>query len=246
MNMNTIAKQVGELVEKYLESKELAWSPATLKGEGYRLRSLAPSLNGDAMTLWKAVEHLKPYSKVTAWTRATHFWQWACDRGHFSSNPYRVFREDNARLFKNVYETKTPKISYAEAKRLIERQLTDKAMRNKALQLLSGGLRWSESRTLEDAHVIGKGGKRRKVFVASCKGPIYQGPYHNFYRALKRIGLTPHMLRKLAASALARNGLAEQDLMKAMGWSSIVTAKAYLAPLRDEEMAKVFKRMQAG
>jgi integrase len=234
------------LIDQYIESKQLAWAPSTLRSESHRLTGIAELLDGKPETLWKAIQEMAPYGRKTIWTRVTSFWQWALDRGLLKGpNKYRVFKQENARLFKHVYQPKTPKIDYQEACKRIN-EMEDESMRNKAKRLLSGGLRYSEEDTIEDNHVIGKGSKSRRVFCEQIDGPIFKGSYHRFYHALKKVGLKPHDLRKIAATELARKGLREADLMKAMGWESIVTAKSYLAPINDNAMEKVFRTIQEG
>lgn len=232
------------LIQKYLEDKKLAWSPNTLKSEEHRLNAVSDKLDGEANTLWDATQHLGAYSRLTTWSRVCDFWDWALSEGHVSvPGNYRKFRKKNAKQFKveNVYVRKTPDISFEEAQARIQTLPQD--IREKASQLLSGGLRYSESFTLKDGRVVGKGGKLRSAFVAEAG---FKRCYRTFLRALHSVGLTPHMLRKICASRLAREGLGEADLCKAMGWSSFNTARSYLAPLQDEAIGEVFKRVQGG
>lgn len=230
-----------EMAKHYLDSKKGAWAESTLRSEEHRLNGLLPHLNGDAPALWKALASLKPYSRVTAFTRACSFYSFLIAKGHVAGpNVYDAFREENARLFKNAYQPKALSISFEEAKRRIA-EIKDEAIRNRALRLLSGGLRFTESATLQDGHVVGKGGKRRRVFCQETTGDVYTGSYQTFFRALKKVGLKPHDLRKLCATKLVEAGLKEADLMKVMGWNSIITAKSYLQPKLDDELADVFK-----
>ncbi len=235
-----------ELIKLYLESKQMSWAPSTQRSEALRLGAYADVIDGNARRLWKATTALKPYSRVTLWTRVTSFYQWCIDRGLVKSgNSYRLFREEHERLFKNAYERKTPEISFEEAQARIE-TIEDEVVRSKALQLLTGGLRWSESNTIRDSHVTGKGGRRRRVYCAQDSGPSNQtaARYHTVLRALRELGLRPHDLRKLFATRLARQeGIQEADLMEVMGWKTIQTATSYLAPMRQDMLADAIRKM---
>lgn len=231
-----------QYIQKYIESKKLAWAPTTLRSEAHRLNGVAAYLNSEPNALWDALAVQKPYSRLTAWTRVVDYYEWLREEGLVNDNPYKAFKKKNARLFKHVYQPKTPNLSFAEAEKKLS--LLDPVHGAKALQLLHGGLRYTESLTLKNGEVVGKGSKRRKVFVNAQ--PNYQYSYRSFLRALNGVGLTPHMLRKICATTLAQKGLKEADLCEVMGWSSFNTAKAYIAPLKQDALAAVFKSIHGG
>lgn len=79
------------------------------------------------------------------------------------------------------------------------------------------------------------------MYVESC---TFTHSYSTFLRELKKVGLKPHDLRKLCATELKRQGMSDIDLMKAMGWESITTAKAYLIPLEEAAMEEKFKMLK--
>lgn len=139
-------------------------------------------------------------------------------------NVYDEWRKENARVFRNVYEKKKPTISYEEARAKCE-SLQEPA-RSKALQLLSGGLRYTESSTLRDGQVVGKGGKVRNVYCLPT-GANRQN-YQAFRRALGRVGLKPHDLRKIFLTRLVEKGVNQFELCEVAGWSSIATASSYI------------------
>lgn len=230
------------IIQKYIQDKKLAWAPSTLQSEAHRLNAVADVLDGDAARLWTALETLGPYSRLTTWSRVCDFMDWAHSEGLIeNAGSYRAFRKKNAKQFKNVYTPKTPSFTFEEATRRIDTLAP--SIRAKALQLLNGGLRYTESFTLKGGKVVGKGGKNREVFTEEAS---YSGSYRTFLRALHSVGLTPHMLRKICATRLAREGLREADLCKVFGWSSFKTASSYIAPLQDEALKEVFKRVQGG
>jgi integrase len=235
-----------QLIDLYLEEQTLAWAPSTLKSESHRLNALVSVLDGDAFKLWEATSKLAPYSRGTSWVRVISFYDWAIENGHAQGpNPYRIFKKKNAKRFKNLYQHRTPTIGYTEARERIAR-IPDEAIRNKAFQLLSGGLRYTESFTLCSGMVVGKGNKERRVFPEKVEGPIFEGCYRSFLRALRKVGLKPHDLRKIMATELARRGLREADMCKIFGWASFATAKSYIGA-HDEEVLEAFlKNVQQG
>jgi len=231
-----------ELVRMYIQSKSLSWAETTLDREGTRLSGFLDVLDGSPERLWKAMQskRLMPYTKRTTWIRVVQFWQWGIDNGHLPGpNKYDVFRRTNARLFKHVYQRRHPEFSLNEARDKIN-TIQDEALRNQALCLLDHGLRVSELRTLEENQVRGKGGKSRKTFGTVL--PTQVDSYWKVYRALKKIGLKPHDLRKIRATDLAAQGLTEADLCKVFGWESFATASSYLAPKKDLTLEQIFRR----
>src|SRR5688500_16536806 len=126
------------MIESYLKAHEMSWSPSTLKSETLRLRRWAPHITGDAEQLFlKLSASLGRYTIVTTWTRISDYWGWA----HPGPNPYRQFREENMRLFKHAYQRKKVGCSYEEAREAIVSGLRGET-RQRALDLLGGGLRW--------------------------------------------------------------------------------------------------------
>ena len=223
-----------QAVVEYLKDKTLAWSSSTLRSEEARLTGLAEVIDGNPQRLWDELERrqLKPYTRVTIWSRVCDFWQWRIDAGQETGpNSYRVFRKRYAKQFKNVYVRKTPDVSFTEAKALIE--TLPEEFRWKALELLTGGLRYTESSTLKDGLVVGKGGKVRSVFP-EVTAPDFKASYQRFLRALKGVGLKPHMLRKIFATAFVNQSENPFLLMEVMGWSNITTAQSYVSANKDK------------
>lgn len=234
------------LITRYIEDQKLAWSPTTLRSEFYRLRGVQDVLDGNPLALWDyLVSRQKPYARLTTWTRVTSLWDWLVREGHRTgSNPYRLFREKNARLFKHVYQTKTPTISFEEAVNRIK--TLPSRYRELGLSLLGSGERFSESQQTPDerGRITGKGAKPRYTYRSEVTGTTREVHYSGFRRSLQAIGLVPHDLRKLSASRLVELGATEIDLLKAMGWSSMETAKRYLQPKKDEQIKMMFKEIQ--
>lgn len=231
-----------QLITEYLNDFKNAWAPSTLSSEEARLNSIIHVLDGNPESLLSHLSHLKPYSKKTYFIRASHFWQWLIEEGHISDpiNPYTRFRKRNARVFKHVYARSFPEFSYREAENRIH-SIRQEHVRRAAEGLLSGGLRSCEIKNGCPSGVIGKGGKPRSIYSEKVWNSLnyFRKPsYQALYRALKKVGLKPHDLRKIAANRFREKGLTEEELCQVMGWSSFSTAKSYLKPKTDEEIRK--------
>lgn len=220
-----------ELLNKYLESKVLSWAPSTLRSEKVRLAAALTALNELTPTQYyqKLVsEGLKPYTIKTIFIRLRKFLLEINELEKYKS--YNDFMSSHQRLFKYAYTKERVKITFEEALKRIDKipSVTAKA---KALQLLYSGMRFSESKTLdENNEIVGKGGKRRAVYgvIERFNGSGAELSYSGLYASLKKVGLKPHTLRKLAAQRLVQLGASSMDLMEVMGWSSINTATSYL------------------
>ena len=145
-------------------------------------------------------------------------------------------------MFKNVYNPTHPKISFTQAVEKVK-NLPNQAISTLALQILGEGTRWSECQREGSGPIIGKSATARPRYRPTLEGAAFTGNYQSFRRALRRVGLKPHDLRKLCATRLVQEGLREQDLLKVMGWTSMETAKFYLAPKADAELRDVFNRI---
>lgn len=244
MNTNLTVTQ---LIEKYLDDKKLAWAETTLKSERHRLNAAAPAIDGKAQTLWDALQEHGAYGRQTIWTRVTDFYQWCLDNEHVQGgNPYRAFRQKNARQFKNVYTKKVPNISFEEIRARIQ-TIEDEEVRALAERILSGGLRYAESQQVEaDGTVVGKGSKRRRVYV-SVESDRVHNPinYQRLRRALATLSLRPHDLRKAFLNRLVELGANEFELCEVAGWSSISTASSYIKA-NDERIKRLVQMVQSG
>ncbi len=230
-------------IDAYIADHELSWAPSTLKSERHRLYSVGDLLTGDPLALWTSLQVLKPYSRVTTWTRVVSFWSWLYPT---EGNPYEQFRKKNARLFKHTYQPKEVGVSFEDAKRLID-SIPNESDRAFALNILGSGERLSEARQSIGAEkggrVVGKGSKGRTVFRPE-QSDFFRS-MSSFRRALALVGLRPHDLRKLCATRLVEMGMNEADLLRVMGWSNIATAKVYLQPKKDAEIKSIFNRLHA-
>lgn len=229
---------IQQAVDQYLESKALAWSPSTMKSERARLAAVVEVLEvaglDPAAVYKKLADKYKPYSLKTTFIRLAAFELEAFGTANFSA-----FNRTHSRLFKHAYLPERLKLDFQEAVAKIE-LLQDPAIKAKAKELLYSGMRYTESTTETDGIVVGKGGKKREVFKPDTDVK-YDGTYIKFWRALRKVGLKPHTLRKLRATNLVEHGASLPDLMEIMGWSSLNTASSYLQPKRKAQLAQLMK-----
>jgi integrase len=194
-----------------------------------------------AEKMWGEFEkNYKKYSRVKVWNHLVDFYEYYLEGQ--GRNVFLEFKQRNRRLFKNYYDRKQIGLSFEEIKAKILK-IENEEIRNLALVLLQTGMRFAESQSVSNGIVVGKGGKKRKVFMPVLEGKIYKGPHTKFYRELRKIGLGPHMLRKAAATELANKGLREADLLQVFGWERMDTAKYYLQPRREEELEKMVRSL---
>lgn len=232
--------------QQYVSDKSGVWSEASLRSESQRLNRYFDHIDGDAPRLWAAIQDLSGYSRVTYWTRVSNFWDWGIESAGFASpNPYAEFKKKNPRPFRGQYKRQPCNIPFDILMANIKKE-ENVALRNKMIQLLEGGLRITESHTLKDGEVLGKGGKVRKVYVPQIDGPM-AGPdqYSSLLRACKKLGIKgPHKLRSARLSDMAAGGATMFDLMKFAGWSSPSVAQSYIEARDEKVQALAEKRRQ--
>ncbi len=234
-------KNLEDLYKQYLESRKESWSESTLRSEASRLRGVTEHHLQNPEELYKFLletRKLKPYSLRTVFIRAGEFVDFLISHNEFAGqNKVKRFMDDKAKLFKYAYKKKEVGITFDEAAKRIK-SIKNPGVRQKAKQLLYTGMRYTESTTLnEDSQVVGKGGWHRDVPMAKAI-PIdqFNKSYATLYRELKKLGLTPHMLRKLCATKLVEAGAQEADLMKSMGWRTSQMASLYVQAQRQKQL----------
>jgi hypothetical protein len=237
-------------IDAYLEAKRLAWSPSTLRSERARLGAWLAELSGTPEALWQAMEMrgLRPYSRVTTWTRICQFVDWCIATKLIQgTNAYVAWRKENARLFKNAYVPKFPEMGFEEAEQRV--RTLPAATARRAVEILYSGLRFTESQTHAAGRVVGKGGATRQVYVPPVAGPDLTQSYSTFVRHLRSVGLAPHMLRKLALMEFVDQGATAFELRTIAGWKSLAPAVSYIDgnPRRIAALAeKVHQKRKVG
>lgn len=225
------------LISKYIEANKLSWSSSTRVTAAATLRAVAPSLDGNPETLWAAIQYQKPYTRQTTWTRVCRFWSWAHPK---KPNPYLQWRQSNALAFKNSYKKERLEVTYEQALEKIK-SISDQAIQRRALEILYSAQRYCEVVQPLGADILGKGAKTRPNFRPELPGPQFDKHYVTFYRALKKVGLKPHTLRKLALTRMVDKGATAYDLMEVAGWSSIQTASSYIQPKETARLKEMLK-----
>lgn len=236
-----------KLVNAYIESKKNAWSETTLKKEAYRLRGITLEHLDQPALLHQALKEkgLKPYSLRTSLVRAGDFAEWLLERGELKgNNKVKAYVREHANEFKHAYHKKPVGMTWEEAVERIK-TIKDDGTKQKAMELLFTGMRYSESETVAtDGTVVGKGGWHREVPMAKeMKAKDFDGSYYKAYRALKKIGLTPHQLRKLAATKAAELGADIPTLMSMFGWRTVAMPALYLQDVKKNEVNERLRKL---
>lgn len=234
------------LIASYLQSKAQAWSPTTLKTVATKLAMVDPaylpsdpaSCHADLVRQGYGAYTIKQVMLLAAQ---------ACKHGVLSGEiaheTYTQFMHDRKRLFNDAYAPKRVPATFDDTLEKIKTKLPERS-RAFALGLIASGLRISEAANVTvDGQVVGKGNKVRSVPNADMVTSAPVGVcMMTFRRDLKNAtGLTPHQLRKLAATMMVKFGAREADLCAMMGWSSFQTASIYL---QAENVADVTARLK--
>lgn len=232
---------MNKLINDYITSKELAWSASTIRSEHYRLASISKVLDGNPANLWGLlIKKYSPYSRVIIWTRVVEFWKYLLNEGHREGkNNYELYRKRNARLFKNAYTTRAPGITFRSALDKLD-QIRDSSSKEKARELLSTGMRFTESLATKDGRITGKGGKVRRLY-GSDRSSRYKYSYATFRRHLGSVGLKPHDLRKIFLNRLVEVGANEFELCEVAGWNDLNTARSYIKA-DDKKIKELVKK----
>lgn len=231
-------------VDEYINSKKLAWSRSSIRNELYRLRYHGPAVLEDPKKVYARLSpKMTNYSIKTTFTRLGLFYQFLVDTDKIpaAKNPWRLFLEENALLFKHAYQIERLTVTFDEAK---ERIMTlEYEHKMASLQMLEGGLRYCELRTFDGVKVLGKGSVPRNVFLRDeLKAFRFTGSYTPLYKALVSVGLKPHTLRKLCATEFSRHPkVKDQDICKTFGWSSIETSLKYRQPYADTQLSEMLQ-----
>lgn len=224
------------LKQRYLASKENAWSYASYKSEASRLASIPEEyLPNDPAGFYRycTIQSYKPYTVKTLFIRASQLAGFGWPN---QENKFAKFMQENARLFKNAYTPKRPQMTFNEAVALIKANMAPE-LAAQAFALLSSGLRISEANNVKNGVVIGKGSKPRQVHNT----PEVRIVPHQLRKALRPLGLTPHSLRKLAATRAVELGAREAELLAMFGWNSMQTASLYVTAANTAGLAAKLK-----
>lgn len=226
----------------YLKFYKGVWTKRTWYAESSRLKVLSEDLAlGAAACQSKWASHYAPYTLKQHMLRIAHYVDWLIESGHYQGpNEWRQCVRRSAALFKRAYQPKRVEISFSEAKQRLQKLAEPERL--VAERMLFSGLRFSEAFAVQGDEVKGKGQRTRRVFGV-VTGPVRTTP-SRVRRALAKVNLKPHDLRKLFATQCAERGASAQDLCRLAGWKNIQTAYWYLQPGADaklEQFVKEFK-----
>lgn len=226
------------MLDKYLQDNKDRLAKVTLKNRELRLRKAIKSIElavEEPSSFFELVkDDYKAYTLKTLMLEISNWYKWAVREGYRSENLWSKEVAKRAQYFKNSYQPKEIGLTYDEMVSRINK-IPDNKIKEAARELLGSGLRAQEIRAINAGQTTGKGGKVRKFYGDQRK---FEGvSIHQIRRALKKVDLTPHDLRKMFATRLARSGKFDDvTLCKIMGWSSFNTARSYLQPDVDSEI----------
>jgi hypothetical protein len=236
-------------IDAYLEYKKVQWAPSTMKSEVARLNAAKPLLAKASKAediLEEVLSKYKAYTAKIVLTRLADYESWVLSEGLQPGGPARVTLADLLRRcyrrFQGSYRKERLRIDYQTAAQRLA-QISDPEVRRHAQAILYTGMRAHESMTVDTDRktVVGKGGLQRRIYNLDVAEPVVGMTYTRLYKGLKKVGLKPHSLRKLAATHFAKV-LTPQDLMSVMGWSNMNTAMIYLQEAGQDEMEETLKR----
>jgi integrase len=227
----------------YLEDNKDRLAPVTLKNRKARLRKQLAKIeaSGENPSLFFDLVKgdMSAYSLKTLMLEISNWYKWAVREGLREENLWSREVAKRAQYFKGAYQPKRLEMTYDEVVKKID-QIEDNKVREAAREILRTGVRISEVRTASFDKVTGKASKVRKFYGDSRK---FEGvSKHQIRRGLKKVGLVPHDLRKMFATRLARSGKFDDvTLCEVMGWESFDTARSYLQPEKQSEIANKIK-----
>lgn len=218
---------------KLLERKARAWAPTTLRSETARLRTLVRLLETEsrpASVVAGLARAYGSYAAATAWVRVR---QLAEEAGEDVRAWDRAWR-DRPREMRQAYRRRLVDLTPAQVLGKLA-HVEDVDVRAAAAHMLRNGLRACEAGQAGGS-VVGKGAKEREVLFPGGVAVSY-GRLH---RALRKVGLRPHDLRKVFATDLWRRHPDVVDVAKVMGWQSFETARSYVAPRSLDDVRRRF------
>ncbi len=228
-----------EVIEAYLEIASRSWSLSTQVSEASRLRALLPLLqehgfSPDAIYGGLSTQGVGAYTIKTAFIRLSKVYDFVVDLNLVDkhTNPFKSYMKHTApNKFKtsNVYKPKVVPLTYEQLKVEVD-LVADSVLKDTLRFMMQSGLRIHEVYKVQKSidgnfFVQGKGGKMRPVMTAP---PAVLASKGVVQKTLMKFGLTPHALRKLAATKLAASGMVVSDLQQVFGWSSLQTAQSYI------------------
>jgi integrase len=214
----------------YLKAKAALWSGGTIEATSSRLMYYKPGQK--AVELYSAMVEAgnSPYYIKITFINVAALMDWLIAQGRASYNPHRAFLEENKQLFRNAYEDKYAAITWEAFQE--EYKEADTQMRSVLALLGFAGCRLSELYTYDGRAVLGKGRKRRHVYLPAGISvvPVELSPS----QIRRRLRANPHSYRKLAADFWLRNGLDLKTVQVLLGHTSLNSTQRYLRPMEHD------------
>lgn len=223
-------------VSDYLSEKQSVWTADTYNSTAARLARYKPEVAPTDIYNSLVKEGYSPYYTKIVFINLCSLMDWllAHGRAPWTTNRYKEFMEKNRQLFRNAYEDKYATITWQEF--LDEYQQADDSMRQALALLGFAGCRLCELATFDGTTVIGKGGKRRRVYL-----PVdvaYNPVGLSGVQIRRRLRYNPHSYRKLAADRWSKEGLDVKTVQVLLGHTSLASTQRYLRPLTEENLQK--------
>ncbi len=219
-------------VSQYLDERKLVWTSATYKAALSRFKHF--SMDAEAVYRKMLEQGYKPYYIKVSFVMFSGYMEWyKAHGGATHKNVYKEFLERNKQLFRNAYEDKYTTLSVRDF--LSEYSMASPDMQTVLVLLGIAGCRLSEIYTFDGKTVMGKGGKRRAIFIPQgfqVQEKVTLNP-HAIRRALKH---TPHAYRKLSADTWFKKGLDIKTVQVLLGHSSLQATQRYLRPMQQDEL----------
>lgn len=221
-------------VSDYLSEKRSVWTAETYNSTAARLARYKPDLAPTDIYNEMVKEGYSPYYIKIVFINLCSLMDWLLAQGRAPkpSNYLKEFMLKNKQLFRNAYEDRYATITWEEF--IEEYEAADSAMRTVLALIGYAGCRLSELHTFDGHTVLGKGSKRRRVFLPmgiSCS-PVSL----SVSQIRRRLRHNPHAYRKLAADQWARSGVDIKTIQKLLGHTSLVSTQRYLRPMGDTEL----------
>lgn len=219
-------------VKDYLATKTTVWKPGSLRATASRLMQHSPRLDAQEVYSRMIMQGYKPYYIKITFISLSGFMEWQRTQGRVHSNPYQAFLKQNPQLFRNAYQDNYATITWKEYQE--EYSQACPQVRAALALMAFGGCRLSEIYTYDGTTVMGKGSKRRRVYIPvdTVVETISLSP-HRLRRRLKH---NPHAYRKLAADQWLRNGIDLKTVQTLLGHTSLASTQRYLRPLEQDAL----------
>jgi integrase len=225
-------QQLNQDVSLYLNSKRSVWKPDTIRATSSRLANYTPGQEAVEVYNRMIEQGCSPYYVKLTFINLAAFMDWLIAQGRATNNSYREFLAKNKQLFRNAYEDKYASITWQEFQEEMEQ--ADEQMRMVLSLLGYAGCRLNELYSFDGITVLGKGGKRRRVYLPDAipVTPVKLSPS----QIRRRLKANPHSYRKLAADYWLRNGIDLKTVQVLLGHSSLASTQRYLRPMEADTL----------